>query len=52
MPPLARRARLMAQLKASNRIDFPDMSGFVADPVRVAQIDTNIERLKSKTLKA
>lgn len=35
---LARRARLMAQLKGSNRIDFPDMSGFVADPARVAQI--------------
>ncbi len=41
---LAKRARLAAQQNGEDRIDFRDLSGLVADPVRVAQIRSGEER--------
>jgi polysaccharide biosynthesis/export protein len=35
---LAKRARLIALQNGNDRIDFPDMSEFVADPARIVQI--------------
>ena len=35
---LAKRARLIALQNGNDRIDFPDMSGLVVDPARIAQI--------------
>jgi polysaccharide export outer membrane protein len=35
---LAKRARLVALQNGDDRIDFPDMSGLVLDPARIAQI--------------
>jgi polysaccharide export outer membrane protein len=35
---LAKRARLIALQSGNDRIDFPDMSGLVVDPGRIAQI--------------
>jgi polysaccharide export outer membrane protein len=35
---LAKRARLIALQNGDDRIDFPDLSGFVIDPARIAQI--------------
>ena len=35
---LAKRARLIALQNGDDRIDFPDMSGLVVDPARIAQI--------------
>lgn len=35
---LAKRARLIALQNGDDHIDFPDMSGLVADPARIAQI--------------
>ena len=38
---LAKRARLIAQQNAKEHIEFPDMSGGVFDPARIAQIREN-----------
>ena len=36
---LAKRARLVALQNGDSRIDFPDISGLVVDPTRIAQIN-------------
>ena len=41
---LAKRARLVALQNGDDRIDFPDMSGLVVDPARIAQIRDGEER--------
>jgi polysaccharide export outer membrane protein len=41
---LAKRARLIAQQNADEHIEFPDMSGGVLDPARIAQIRDNEQR--------
>jgi polysaccharide export outer membrane protein len=41
---LAKRARLTAQQNADEFIEFPDMSGGVVDPARIAQIRDNEQR--------
>ena len=41
---LAKRARLIALQNGDDRIDFPDMSGLVVDPARIAQIRDGEER--------
>ena len=41
---LAKRARLIAQQSKSDHIDFPDMSGLVVDPTRMAQVRDGEQR--------
>jgi protein involved in polysaccharide export with SLBB domain len=41
---LAKRARLIALQNGDDRIDFPDMSGLVLDPTRIAQIRDGEQR--------
>jgi polysaccharide biosynthesis/export protein len=41
---LAKRARLIALQNGDDRIDFPDMSGLVVDPARIAQIRDDEQR--------
>jgi polysaccharide export outer membrane protein len=42
---LAKRARLMAQQKGDDRINFPDMSGLLVDPARIIQIRDSEQRV-------
>jgi polysaccharide export outer membrane protein len=41
---LAKRARLIALQNGDDRIDFPDMSGLLVDPARIAQIRDGEQR--------
>ena len=41
---LAKRARLIAQQNGDDRIDFPDISGLLVDPVRITQIRDGEQR--------
>jgi polysaccharide export outer membrane protein len=41
---LAKRSRLIALQNGDDRIDFPDMSGLVVDPARIAQIRDGEQR--------
>jgi polysaccharide export outer membrane protein len=41
---LAKRARLIALQNGDDRVDFPDMSGLVVDPARIAQIRDDEQR--------
>jgi polysaccharide export outer membrane protein len=41
---LAKRARLIAQQNVDERIEFPDLSGGIVDPARIAQIRDSEQR--------